>query len=103
MSRRHEDRQGRKQPGGRGPDRGGGWRGRGPQQGPGTRRPRGTRRQRGVVVTPTIEKLPDDGMVRLNRYLAMAGVCSRRAADELIESGRVTVNGKTVKQLGLRI
>jgi 23S rRNA pseudouridine2605 synthase len=32
--------------------------------------------------------------VRLNRYLARAGVASRRAADELIKAGRVTVNGR---------
>ena len=33
-------------------------------------------------------------MVRLNKYLSDAGVCSRREADRLIESGRVTVDGK---------
>ena len=32
--------------------------------------------------------------VRLNKYLAQAGLCSRREADELILSGKVTVNGK---------
>lgn len=33
-------------------------------------------------------------MIRLNKYLSEAGVCSRREADKLIESGRVTVDGK---------
>lgn len=33
-------------------------------------------------------------MIRLNKYLSEAGVCSRREADRLIESGRVTVDGK---------
>lgn len=33
-------------------------------------------------------------MTRLNKYLSSAGVCSRREADRLIESGRVTVDGK---------
>ncbi len=33
------------------------------------------------------------GAMRLNRYLARAGVASRRASDELIKAGRVTVNG----------
>lgn len=33
-------------------------------------------------------------MMRLNKYLSAAGVCSRREADRLIESGRVTVDGK---------
>lgn len=37
---------------------------------------------------------------RLNKYIASAGICSRRAADELIEQGKVNVNGKIVKELG---
>lgn len=41
--------------------------------------------------------------VRLNRYLAMAGVGSRRKNDELILSGAVKVNGHTVKQLGVQV
>ena len=32
--------------------------------------------------------------MRLNRYIATCGVCSRRAADKLIEDKRITVNGK---------
>ena len=40
--------------------------------------------------------------VRLNKYLSEAGVCSRREADRLIESGKVTVDGVTA-QLGLRV
>lgn len=40
--------------------------------------------------------------VRLNKYLSEAGVCSRREADRLIESGRVMVDGKTA-QTGMRI
>ncbi len=41
--------------------------------------------------------------IRLNRYLAMAGVCSRRKADELIQAGVVKVNGKVVRELGTKI
>ncbi|MBR1461330.1 rRNA pseudouridine synthase [bacterium] len=37
---------------------------------------------------------------RLNKYIASSGLCSRRKADELIESGVVKINGKTVKELG---
>ena len=37
---------------------------------------------------------------RLNKYIASSGLCSRRKADELIESGVVTVNGKRVTELG---
>lgn len=36
--------------------------------------------------------------MRLNRYIARAGVCSRRDADKLIEDGRVKVNGKVVTE-----
>jgi len=41
--------------------------------------------------------------VRLNKYLARAGVTSRRKADILIEEGRVRVNGETVTRLGSQI
>ncbi len=40
---------------------------------------------------------------RLNKYIASSGLCSRRKADELIESGVVSVNGKTIKELGFII
>lgn len=45
----------------------------------------------------------EDGTIRLNKYLANAGICSRREADTLIESGAVSVNGKVVTLLGTRI
>ena len=41
--------------------------------------------------------------LRLNKAIAMAGVCSRRKADELIQKGAVRVNGKVITELGLRI
>ena len=40
--------------------------------------------------------------VRLNKYLSEAGVCSRREADRLIESGKVTVDG-VMAQMGMRV
>ncbi len=62
------------------------------------------RRKSGIRVTPAAtQREVQDGKVRLNRYLAMAGVCSRRAADELITGGRVEVNGTPAQELGLRI
>ncbi|TYR34220.1 rRNA pseudouridine synthase [Sphingobacterium phlebotomi] len=45
----------------------------------------------------------DDGLIRLNRYISNSGVCSRRKADELIESGVVTVNGEVVTELGTKV
>lgn len=40
--------------------------------------------------------------IRLNKYLASCGICSRRDADKLIELGMVTVNGKTAEQ-GMKV
>jgi 23S rRNA pseudouridine2605 synthase len=43
------------------------------------------------------------GPVRLNRYIAQAGVCSRREADELIKQGKIKVNGTVVTDLGTKV
>jgi 23S rRNA pseudouridine2605 synthase len=45
----------------------------------------------------------DQGLIRLNRYLANAGICSRREADQLIASGVVKINGKIVTELGSKV
>ena len=44
-----------------------------------------------------------DGKIRLNKYISNSGVCSRREADTLIQSGAVKVNGKIVTELGTRV
>ena len=41
-----------------------------------------------------------DEKIRLNKFIANSGYCSRRKADELIEFGQVKVNGKVIKELG---
>jgi len=41
--------------------------------------------------------------IRLNRYLASTGICSRREADELIKAGLVTVNGTVITELGTKV
>ncbi len=56
-----------------------------------------------IRVTPAAAVEPADGKVRLNRFLASAGVCSRRAADELIAQGRISVNGAVQSELGHRV
>lgn len=38
--------------------------------------------------------------MRINKYLAECGVCSRRKADELVKEGRVSVNKKVVREVG---
>lgn len=40
---------------------------------------------------------------RLNKYIANAGICSRREADKYIEAGLVTINGKVVTELGTKV
>lgn len=44
-----------------------------------------------------------DNSIRLNRYLANAGICSRREADEYIKAGLVKVNGVVVTELGIKV
>ena len=41
--------------------------------------------------------------IRLNKYLANAGVCSRREADEFIQQGAVTVNGEVMTEMGTKV
>ena len=41
--------------------------------------------------------------IRLNKFLANAGVCSRREADEYIQAGVITVNGEVVTELGTKV
>ena len=45
----------------------------------------------------------EDGPVRLNKFIANSGICSRREADEYITAGLVTVNGNVVTEMGVKI
>ena len=47
-------------------------------------------------------RVVSDG-IRLNKYIAQAGVASRRRADELIAYGKVRINGKVVRELGTMV
>ena len=47
--------------------------------------------------------LDPDAPIRLNKFLANAGVCSRREADEFITAGVVSVNGEVVTELGTKV
>ncbi len=46
--------------------------------------------------------MEEQGAIRINKYLSEVGYCSRRAADKLIEQGRVTINGK-VPEMGTKV
>ncbi len=49
------------------------------------------------------KKKSPTGEMRLNRFIANAGVCSRREADTYIQAGMVTINGKIVTELGTKV
>jgi 23S rRNA pseudouridine2605 synthase len=53
--------------------------------------------------SPSEDTLEAGSLVRLQRYLAMAGAGSRRHCEDFILTGRVTVDGKVVRELGTRI
>jgi len=51
-----------------------------------------------------VQSLADaDGLIRLNKYISNSGVCSRREADEFIKAGLVSVNGKIVTEMGVKV
>jgi 23S rRNA pseudouridine2605 synthase len=54
---------------------------------------------------PKVKSVPPktDGTMRLNKYLAHAGIASRREADELIKIGAVMVNGEIVTEMGFKV
>ena len=84
------------------PRQGGYLRQQGPRNGfPQQRAQRFTPRPKQIEYTIDI---PDpDSEMRLNKYMSNAGICSRREADEKIQAGAVTVNGKVVTELGTKI
>jgi len=49
------------------------------------------------------EEDEEDGLIRLNRFIANAGICSRREADLLIEAGEIKVNGEVITEMGYKV
>lgn len=60
------------------------------------RKKRGERSER-------FEHRSENEEIRLNRYIAQSGICSRREADEMIALGEVKVNGKVVTEMGTKV
>ena len=83
------------------------------QGGYGAGRPGGYRQQGGYGQNPKAnfkkridykeDNLDPNAPIRLNKFLANAGVCSRREADEFIQAGVVKVNGNVVTELGTKV
>jgi 23S rRNA pseudouridine2605 synthase len=66
------------------------------------------RTERKVIGTKRpLKEMPKTGheseLIRLNKYIASTGVCSRREADDFIRAGLVTVNGKLVTEMGVKV
>jgi len=66
------------------------------------RKPAGRKRISVKKVLPD-EKKQAVELIRLNRFIAGSGICSRRDADEIIKKGFITVNGKQVTELGTKV
>ncbi len=49
------------------------------------------------------ENVDPNALIRLNKFLANAGICSRREADEFIQAGEVSVNGTVITELGTKV
>jgi 23S rRNA pseudouridine2605 synthase len=67
-------------------------------------------KQRSRKVVRTRKETPDvlkekheEELIRLNKYIAATGVCSRREADEFIVAGLITINDKLVTELGTKV
>lgn len=89
--------QSRSQQGGYGNNRGGGFRQHTPGYDPNAKYSMKKR------IEYKEENIDPTEPLRLNKFLANAGVCSRREADEFIQAGLVTVNGEVVTELGTKI
>ena len=50
-----------------------------------------------------VKKTGDQDEIRLNKYIANSGICSRREADTFIKAGSATVNGKTITEMGFKV
>jgi 23S rRNA pseudouridine2605 synthase len=67
------------------------------------RRKRISRRKEGERRETSRQQKLDDKPMRLNRFIARAGVCSRRNADDLISAGKIKVNGEVVTEMGVKV
>lgn len=57
----------------------------------------------GYEKKPGAKRKEQSSEMRLNRYIANAGICSRREADDLIAGGQITVNGKVITEMGYKV
>ena len=65
--------------------------------------PRKNKRDFGKQQQPDLAAPAQTDKIRLNRYIANSGISSRREADELIKMGLISVNGKTITEMGYKV
>ena len=71
---------------------------------PQKKRPNGVKKPNKKIVPSTnTEQTSGDDLVRINKYIADAGICSRREADKLIQAGEITVNGEVISEMGFKV
>lgn len=73
------------------------------QNGPGRQRPGKSFTPRPKRIFYEEPEVDPNAEIRLNKYIANAGICSRREADEYIQQGVIKVNGEVVTELGTKI
>jgi 23S rRNA pseudouridine2605 synthase len=66
-------------------------------------KPRFNKKNELVKSAKRVPEKKNTGQTRLNKYISNSGVCSRRDADELIQMGLVTVNGKVISEMGYKV
>ncbi|WNH13499.1 pseudouridine synthase [Thalassobellus suaedae] len=91
---RHQGSKGKGKPSGRGSDN---------SKGKSYARGNAPIKKGGVTPTPKPKKPSNPNEIRLNKYIANSGMCSRREADEHIAIGLVTVNGKVITEMGYKV
>lgn len=78
-------------------------RGRNNERGTSSARGNAPIKKAGVQSTRTETKSPSKGGIRLNKYIANSGICSRREADMYIATGQVSVNGEIINEMGYKV
>lgn len=73
------------------------------KKGGGFRKKNYTKKRVPVKRNSTSKQSDSSDLIRLNKYISNSGVCSRRDADIYISAGQVTVNGKTVTEMGYKV
>lgn len=60
-------------------------------------------KRKGIFKDDKISEVKKDNSIRLNKYIASSGICSRREADEFIKAGLVSVNDEVITEMGVKV